>query len=91
MESYTDESQQALSHKKINAKIMCVWNTIQAAAAESGIDENYYLLDNQPTCNSFKNSKYLSNIGDVPDGQYLRVHCNEGVTYTNYINALTGH
>ena len=30
-------------------------------------------------------------IRDVPDGKYLRVHCNAGVTYTNNIGDLPGY
>ena len=63
--------------RKVDASTMHMGDTILAAAAEAGIDENWCLLDNQSTCNAFMNKKYLSNIRDVPDGQYLRVHCNE--------------
>ena len=71
--------------RKGDARIMHVGNTILAAAVEAVIDENWYLLDNQSTCNAFINGKYLSKIRDAPDGQYLRVHCNSGVTHTNKI------
>ena len=64
------------SVRKVNASIMHVGDTILAVAAEAGIDENWCLLNNQSTCNAFINGKYLSNIRDAPDGQYLRVHCN---------------
>ena len=67
---------------------MHVGNTVLAAAAEDGIDENWCLLDNQSTCNAFINKKYLSNIRGDPDGKYLRVHCNAGVTHTNKIGDL---
>ena len=70
---------------------MHVGNTILAAAAEAGIDENWFLLDNQSTCNAFINGKYLSNIRDAPDGQYLRVRCNAGVTHTKKIGDLPGY
>ena len=70
---------------------MHVVDTILAAAAEAGIDENCYLLDNQSTCNAFINGKYLSNIRDAPDGKYLRFHCNAGVTHTNKIGDLPGY
>ena len=74
--------------KKGNASLMHVGNTILAATAEAVINENWCLLKNQLTCNAFINVKYLSNIRDSPDGKYLRVHCNAGVTYTNQIGAL---
>ena len=77
------------SVRKDDCIIMHVGNTILAAAAEAGIDENSCLLDNQLTCNAFINGKYLSNIKDAPDGQYLRVHCNAGVTHTTKIGDLT--
>ena len=64
------------SVRKGDSSIMHVGDNILAAAAEGGIDENLCLLDNQSTCNAFINRKYLSNIRDNPDGQYLRVHCN---------------
>ena len=67
---------------------MHVGNTILDAASEAGIDGNWCLLDNQLTCNAFINGKYLSNIRDAPDGQYLRVYCNAGVTHTNKIGDL---
>ena len=64
---------------------MHVGDTILDAAAEAGIDENWCLLDNQSTCNTFINKKHLSNIRDAPNGQYLRFHCNTEVTKTNKI------
>ena len=67
---------------------MIVGDTILDAAAEAGIDENQCLLDNQSTCNTFSNGKYLPNIIDASDVQYLRVYCNAGVTYTNNIDDL---
>ena len=67
---------------------MHVGNTILDDAAEAGIDENWCLLENQLTCNAFINGKYLSNIRYAPDGQYLRVHCNAGVTHTNKIGDI---
>ena len=77
--------------RKGDASIIHVGNTILASAAEAGIDENWCLLDNQSTCNVFINGKYLSNIRDAPDGQYLRVHCNAGVTQTNKIGDIPGY
>ena len=79
------------SVKKGNASIMHMGDTTLAAAAEDGIDENWCLLDNQSTCNAFINKKYLSNIRDTPYGQYLCVHCNEGVTHTKKIGDLPGY
>ena len=66
-------------------------DTILAAASEARIDENWCLLDNQKTCNAFINRKYLSNVIDAPDGKYLRVHCNSGLTHTNKIGDLPGY
>ena len=63
------------SVRKGDASIIHVVNTILAAAAEVGIDENWCLLNNQSTYNAFINKNYLSNIRDAPDRQYLRVHC----------------
>ena len=71
--------------------IIYVGYTILAAAADAGIDENWCLLDNQSTCNAFINKKYLSNIRDDPNGQYLRFHCNTGMTHTNKIGDLPGY
>ena len=76
------------SVRKGDSSIMHVDNTILAAAAETVFDENWCLIDNQSTCNTFINEKYLSNIRDSCDGQYLRVHCNTGVTHTNKIGYL---
>ena len=77
--------------KQDNSRIMHVGNTILSATAESGINENWGLLDNQLTCNAFINGKYLSNIIDAPDGKYLCVHCNAGVTHTKKIGDLPGY
>ena len=91
-------TQEARQTKSINnsmrnddAIIMHVGDTILAAASEDGIDENWCLIDNQSTCNTFINGKYLSNIRDAPDGQYLRVHFNAGLTHTNKIGDLPGY
>ena len=70
---------------------MRVEYTIVADASESGIDENWCLLNNQSTCNPFINRKYLSNTRYAPDGQYLRVDCNTGVTNNNKIGDLPGY
>ena len=67
---------------------MRVGYIILAAAAEAGIYENWCLLDNQSTLNTFINVKYLSNIIDDIYRKYLCVHCNVGVTYTNNIGDL---
>ena len=34
-------------------------DTILYATVEAGIDENWFLLDNKSTCNTFINGKYL--------------------------------
>ena len=91
MEPITDKFQEVLSRKKRNPNIMCVRDTILASEAESGIDKNGCLLKNQSTCNTFINGKYLSNIRYSPDGKYLRVQCNAGVTYTKNIGDLPGY
>ena len=67
---------------------MHMGNTILAAAAEAVINENWCLLNNQSTCNTFINGKYLSNIRDSPNGKYIRVHCNALVTHINKIGDL---
>ena len=41
--------------RKGDASIMYMSNTILADAVEAGIDENWFLLDNQSTCNAFIN------------------------------------
>ena len=71
--------------------IMHMGDTILAAVAEVGIDENWCLIDNQLTCNTFVNKKYLLNIRDSPDGKCLRVNYNSGVTHTNKIGDLPGY
>ena len=76
---------------KGDARIMNLGNTILAAAEEDGVDKNWCLLDNQSPCNAFINRKYLSNIRHAPDGQYLRVHCNAGVTHTKKVGDLPGY
>ena len=79
------------SVRKGDSRIIPVGDTILAAAAEAGIDENWCLLDNQSTYNAFINGKYLSNIRDAPDRQYLRVQCNAGVTHINNTGDLPGY
>ena len=77
--------------KKGNSRVLHVGDTILAAAAEDGTDENWCLLDNHSTCNAFINGKSLSNIRDAPDRKYPRVHCNGGVTHTKTIGGLSGY
>ena len=77
-----------VSCKKCNVNIMRVGYTILDDESESDIDENWCLIDNQSTCNAFINWKYLSHTIYAPDGQYLCVHCNVGVTYTKKIGDL---
>ena len=67
---------------------MHVGDTILAAAAEAVINDNWCLLSNQLTFKAFINGKDLSNIIDAPNGQYLRVNCNSGVTHTKTIGGL---
>ena len=95
---FQTSTQEVRQNKSINnsvskgdARIMYMGDTIMDAAAEAGIDENWCLLDNESTCNAFINEKYLSNIRDATDGQYIRVHCNAGVTHTNKIGDLPGY
>ena len=79
------------SVRKVDTSIIHVGDAILDTAAEAGIDENYYLLNNQSTCSAFINKKYLTKIRDAPDGQYIRLHCNSGVTYTNKIGEPPGY
>ena len=79
------------SPKKGNTRIIHVGNNILASEAESGIDENWCLLNNQLTCNTFINGKFFPNIRYTPYGEYLRVHCNAGVTHTTKIGDLPGY
>ena len=70
---------------------MHVGDTILAATVEAIINENWCLIYNQIKCNTFTNVKYLSNIRDSPNGKYIHVHCNAGVTHTNKIGDLPGY
>ena len=70
---------------------MCVGDTILNASTEADIDKKCCPFNNQSTYNAFINEKYLSNIRDAPDGQYLRVQCNAGLTYNNKIGDLPGY
>ena len=87
-DTITDKTKEALFQKKVNARVMRVGDTILATAEETAINENLCLLDNKSTFNAFIKGKYLSNIRNDPDRQYLRVHCNTGVTYTKKIGDL---
>ena len=69
---------------------MHVGDTIFANSEEAGIGKNWCLLDNQLTCNTFINGKYLSYIRYVRNGQYPHVHWNAGVTYTDKIGDIPG-
>ena len=69
---------------------MCVGDTILYAPAETSIDENWCLLDNQSTYNACFDGKWLPDIRDATGEQYLYVHCNSGVTYTKNIGDLPG-
>ena len=42
-------------------------------------------------CNALINRKYLISISDAPNGKYLRVRCNTGVTNTKKIGDLPGY
>ena len=70
---------------------MRVGYIILADAAEANIDENWFLLDNQSTCNSLIDGKYPSNIRNNPGTKYLCFHCNAGLTYTKTIGDLPGY
>ena len=70
---------------------MRVGDTVLDAAAESGIDKNWCLLDNQSTWNTLINGEYLSTIIDTPDRKYPRVHFNVGVNHINKIVELPGY
>ena len=87
----TDKIKEAFSHNNGNTSIIHVVDTILADAEESRIGKNWYLINNQSTCNAFINGKYLSKIRNAPNGKYLRVQCNSGVTYTNRIGDLPGY
>ena len=70
---------------------MSAGDTILAAASEVVIEENWCLLNNQLTCNSFIIGKYMLNIRYDLDGKYLRVQYNSVVTYTKNIGDLPGY
>ena len=91
MKLITDKVQEFLSRNKRNSNIIHLVDNILADAAEAIIDENWCHIDNKLACNPLINGKYLSNIRDAPERQYIRVHCNEGVTYTNKIGDLPGY
>ena len=91
METFTEKFQEFFLCNKHNSNITLVGDIILAAAVESSIDENWCLLKNQSTFNTFINVKYLSNIIDSLDGKYICVHCNTGLTHTNKVGDLTGY
>ena len=91
METITDETKESLLNNKRNTNVMRLLDTILDAAAEAVVDENWCLIDNQSMWNTFINGKYLPNIRNAPDGQYICVHYKAGVTYTNNIGDLPGH
>ena len=62
---------------------------VLAVTLEAVIDENWCLLDKKFPFNSFINGKYLSNISNYPNGQYICVRFNAGVTHTNKIGDLS--
>ena len=76
METITDRVKEVFLCNKHNSNIILVGDTILSATSEAGIYENWCLLDNYSTCNAFFNCKYLPNIIDAPNGQYLRIHYN---------------
>ena len=91
METFTEKFQELFLRKKHNSNITLVGDIILAAAVESSIDENWCLLKNQSTFNTFINVKYLSNIRYLSGVKYMHVHCNAVVTYTNNIGELPGY
>ena len=74
IEPINDEPKEYFLKKKRNTNVMRVRDSILDAAEESGIDENWRLLENQLTRNTSINGKYLSNIINAPDGQYRYIH-----------------
>ena len=60
------EKKQSINNsvRKGDTSITHVGDTILAAAAEAGIDENWFLLDNQSTCNAFINGN-TSQISEI--------------------------
>ena len=91
METVTDEIKEVLSHNKNNVNVMSVGYIIWMLQQNPELMKFWCLLDNQSTFKAFINGQYIPNTRDDPDGKYLRVHCNEGVTYTNKIDDFPGY
>jgi hypothetical protein len=63
--------------------------TLANAGAAAQIPESWILLDNQSTVNVFANRSLLQNIRKAP--ATMDIHCNAGVTKTNWIGDLPGY
>ena len=87
----TDKTKEAFLHNNGKTRVMHVEYTILPAASEAINHGNWRLIENKSTCNAFINVKYLSNIWNAPDGQYIHVHCNAGITHTNKIGDQPGY
>ena len=90
-EPVIDKTKEPFLHNKVNVSVIFVVDTILASETESGVDGNWCLLDNKSSCNAFINVKYISNIRNSSDGQYICVHCNARVNYPNKIADLPGY
>ena len=87
----TDEAKEIFLRKKHNSNIISVGDTIMTAEKESGINNNWCLLENESTCNTFVYWKHLLKSRDSPDGKKIYFCCNTELIYTNKIGDLPGY
>eukprot|EP00536_Pseudo-nitzschia_multiseries_P010890 jgi/Psemu1/27327/gm1.27327_g len=58
--------------------------------SEGGVDLNWILLNSESSLNLIANPKLVNNIRVAPNGNFMNIHSNSGVSQTNLIADLPG-
>eukprot|EP00536_Pseudo-nitzschia_multiseries_P000823 jgi/Psemu1/1867/gm1.1867_g len=58
--------------------------------SEGGVNPYWILLDSESSLNLIVNLELVTNIRQAPNGGFMNIHCNSGVSKTNLIANLPG-